>query len=85
MILSKSWPARRLRRRRRTAHNGRLRNGEERGEVLWRLDKESKIRFSHENPDVQALYAEYLEKPLGHRSHQLLHTDHSAWDMPNKV
>jgi NADH-quinone oxidoreductase subunit G len=58
---------------------------EERGEVLWRLDKESKIRFSHENPDVQALYAEYLEKPLGHRSHQLLHTDHSAWDMPNKV
>ena len=57
---------------------------EERGEVLWRLDKESKIRFSHENPDVQALYAEYLEKPLGHRSHQLLHKT-TAPDMPNKV
>ena len=58
---------------------------EERGEVLWRLDKESKIRYSHENTDVQALYAEYLEKPLGHKSHHLLHTDHSAWSMPPKV
>jgi NADH-quinone oxidoreductase subunit G len=58
---------------------------EERADVLWRLDKESKIRFSHENPDVQALYKQYLEKPLGHKSHHLLHTDHSAWTMPQKV
>lgn len=54
----------------------------DRGEVLWRLDRESAVRYSHENPDVQALYAQYLEKPLGHKSHHLLHTDHHGWDMP---
>ena len=53
-----------------------------RGSVLWELDKGSKFRFSHENPEVHALYAEYLEKPLSHRAHQLLHTDHTAWSMP---
>lgn len=55
---------------------------EERGKILWNLDKNAKIRFSHENPDVQALYAEYLEKPLSHKSHKLLHTDHNGWEMP---
>ena len=50
-----------------------------RGQVLWNLDKNSVIRFSHENPDVLALYSEYLEKPLGHRSHHLLHTDLTEW------
>ena len=53
-----------------------------RGAVLWELDKGSSSRFSHENPEVQALYAEFLEKPLSHRSHHLLHTDHTAWSMP---
>ncbi|MBO5130145.1 MAG: (2Fe-2S)-binding protein [Oscillospiraceae bacterium] len=53
-----------------------------RGDILWELDKNAPIRFSHENPDVQALYAEYLEKPLGHKSHHLLHTDHHGWEMP---
>ncbi len=53
-----------------------------RGEILWNLDKNSAIRYSHENPDVAALYREYLEKPLGHRSHELLHTDLTAWPMP---
>ena len=53
-----------------------------RGTVLWELDKGSSRRFSHENPEVQALYAEFLEKPLSHRSHHLLHTDHTAWSMP---
>ncbi len=50
-----------------------------RGDKLWKLDAGSEIRFSHENPDVQALYRTYLKKPLGERSHHLLHTDHSAW------
>ena len=55
---------------------------EPRGSVLWRLDKGGTLRFSHENPDVQALYRDYLGKPLGERSRQLLHTDHLAWEMP---
>ena len=53
-----------------------------RGKVLWRLDKDNEIRYSHENPDVQALYKEYLEKPLSHRSHHLLHTDLTEWSVP---
>ena len=28
------------------------------------------------------LYDEYLEHPLSHQAHELLHTDHTAWDMP---
>ena len=56
-----------------------------RGDKLWDLDKNAKIRYSHENPDVIALYQEYLEKPLGEISHHLLHTDHFAWEMPAKL
>ena len=55
---------------------------ETRGQVLYGLDKVNDLRFSHENPAVQALYSEYLTKPLSHKSHELLHTDHEAWKMP---
>ncbi len=55
-----------------------------RGEVLWGLDSKAEIRYSHENPDVAALYAGFLEKPLGEKSHHLLHTDHFGWEMPAK-
>ena len=55
---------------------------EARGDRLWQLDAASGIRFSHENPDILALYQDYLGKPLGERSHHLLHTDHRAWEMP---
>ena len=47
-----------------------------RGNQLWKLDAKAPIRFSHENPDVQALYRQYLKAPLGERSHRLLHTHH---------
>ena len=56
----------------------------DRGSMLWELDANMPLRFSHENPDVLALYKEYLEKPLGEKSHHLLHTDHHAWSMPNQ-
>ena len=58
---------------------------EARGNVLWRLDHKMLLRFSHENPDVQALYKEYLGKPLSERSHHLLHTDIEAWQMPQEL
>ena len=54
----------------------------ERGQVLYGLDDVNELRFSHENPDVITLYKEYLEKPMSHRAHKLLHTDHEAWHMP---
>lgn len=58
---------------------------EDRGNVLWRLDQGELLRFSHENPDVKALYKDYLGAPLGEKSHHLLHTDHNAWQMPQKM
>ena len=54
-----------------------------RGDVLWNIDKNTKLRFSHENADVQTLYKEYLRQPLGHKAHMLLHTDHFGWKMPS--
>ncbi len=55
-----------------------------RGEELYFLDENAKLRFSHENKDVQTLYRLFLERPLSHKAHMLLHTDHQAWDMPRK-
>ena len=55
-----------------------------RGDVLWNLDKNDKLRFSHENGDVLALYHEYLKEPMSERAHHLLHTDHHGWKMPNE-
>ena len=54
----------------------------ERGGRLWQLDADAPIRFSHENPDIQVLYREFLGAPLGEKSHHLLHTDHRGWSMP---
>jgi NADH-quinone oxidoreductase subunit G len=62
-------------------HDG-LELADTRGRVLWQLDKSSAVRFSHENPDVLALYREFLEKPLGEKSHHLLHTDLTGWEVP---
>jgi len=45
----------------------------ERGSLLYTLDENAKIRFSHENPDIQKLYEDYFEAPMSHRSHELLH------------
>lgn len=56
---------------------------ERRGDILWRLDAESEIRYSHENPDVQSLYETYLGTPGGDLAHHLLHTDHHGWEMPS--
>ena len=55
---------------------------EYRGDALWDMDAHEKVRFSHENDDVRALYQDYMEKPCGERAHHLLHTDHGAWKMP---
>lgn len=57
----------------------------ERGKRLYQLDQASLLRFSHENPEVQALYRDYLGEPLSEKSEQLLHTDHNGWQMPAQV
>jgi iron only hydrogenase large subunit-like protein len=45
--------------------------------AIYREDEGKKLRKSHENPDVQKLYAEFLGQPLGDRSHHLLHTEYT--------
>ncbi len=53
---------------------------EDRGKILYGLDKVANLRFSHENPTVIKLYEEFLEKPLSEKAHHLLHTDYDKWD-----
>ena len=53
-----------------------------RGSVLYDLDRHAKLRFSHENEAVQALYREYLGEPNSEKAEKLLHCDHFAWNMP---
>ena len=55
--------------------------GGKRGQILYELDKDAPLRFSHENPSVQKLYADYLEAPLSEKAHHLLHTDISQWKL----
>lgn len=43
-------------------------------ESLYTIDGGLAMRKSHENPDVQRLYSDFLLAPLGEKSHHLLHT-----------
>ena len=40
---------------------------------LYDLDKRRAVRFSHENPEIKKLYADYLGKPMSEKAHKLLH------------
>ncbi|MCF4114443.1 MULTISPECIES: NADH-dependent [FeFe] hydrogenase, group A6 [Dethiosulfovibrio] len=55
-------------------HHGNMDIIAKRAEALYREDQGKPIRKSHENPSIKALYEEYLGKPLGEKSHHLLHT-----------
>ena len=44
-----------------------------RTDVLYSIDSNMKIRFSHENSEVLQAYEEYFEKPLSQKAHELLH------------
>lgn len=54
-----------------------------RAEGLYGIDEKSKIRKSHENPVIQKLYKEFLEKPGSHKSHELLHTEYEKREKYN--
>jgi len=49
-----------------------------RAKALYTIDAAKKLRKSHENPEIQQLYREFLGEPNGPRSHELLHTKYSA-------
>jgi iron-only hydrogenase group A len=49
-------------------------------QTLYVIDRDATLKASHQNPAIQRLYAEYLEKPLSHKSHELLHTHYEKRD-----
>jgi len=49
-------------------------------QALYSLDRDAGARTSHSNRSVQRLYEEFLGKPLGEKSHELLHTHYHARD-----
>ena len=46
-------------------------------EAIYSIDSNSKIRKSHENPEIKILYDTWMGKPLGEKAHRLLHTHYS--------
>jgi NADP-reducing hydrogenase subunit HndD len=55
-------------------HHGDSEILKKRAASLYREDAGKSIRKSHENPFIIELYKEFLGKPLGEKSHHLLHT-----------
>ena len=51
---------------------------EKRARALYSEDERQTLRQSHNNPQIKALYAEFLEKPNSHKAHELLHTTYGA-------
>ncbi len=45
---------------------------------LYKDDVNAIVRCSHQNPEIQQVYAEFLGKPLSEKSHHLLHTTYQA-------
>ncbi len=45
-----------------------------RAKTLYDIDERDSIKVSHKNPEVIELYDKFLEEPLSHKSHKLLHT-----------
>ncbi len=58
-----------------------------RAESIYQEDSGKPVRKSHENPQVAALYRDFLKEPLGDLSHHLLHTSYTkrgifVWNAP---
>ncbi|NVO19284.1 MAG: iron hydrogenase small subunit [Bacteroidetes bacterium] len=49
-----------------------------RTDAIYAEDMGMTLRKSHENPEVTEVYKDYLGAPLGHKSHELLHTHYKA-------
>jgi NADH-quinone oxidoreductase subunit G/NADP-reducing hydrogenase subunit HndD len=47
-------------------------------QALYKIDQNENVRVSHKNPYITRLYDEFLGKPLGEKSHKLLHTHYGV-------
>lgn len=50
---------------------------EKRIAALYTDDVNSEVRCSHQNPEIQQIYKEFLDAPLSEKSHHLLHTTYT--------
>lgn len=50
---------------------------EKRAAALYSEDERQVLRQSHKNPQVKALYDEFLGEPNSHKAHELLHTTYA--------
>jgi len=46
--------------------------------AIYKEDEGKKLRKSHENPEIIQIYKDFFGEPLGHKSHELLHTHYTA-------
>ena len=45
--------------------------------AIYEEDARLPLRKSHDNPEVKLLYDDFLQEPLGEKSHKLLHTHYT--------
>lgn len=48
---------------------------------IYKIDDNESIKVSHKNPEIIELYENFLKEPLGHMSHELLHTNYKERDV----
>ena len=51
---------------------------QKRANALYSEDERQVLRQSHNNPQIQELYKNYLGEPNSHKAHELLHTTYAA-------
>ncbi len=50
-------------------------------QALYNIDQQEPMRASHRNWAIRELYEKWLGEPLGHKSHELLHTHYTKRDV----
>ena len=50
---------------------------QKRANALYSEDERQVLRQSHNNPQIKALYDEFLGEPNSHKAHELLHTHYN--------
>jgi len=51
---------------------------EKRAAAIYSEDERQQLRQSHNNPQIKALYEQFLGEPNSHLAHELLHTEYAA-------
>ena len=51
---------------------------QKRAAAIYSEDERLTLRQSHNNPQIQALYKDFLGEPNSHKAHELLHTTYAG-------